>query len=44
MLYLFFKKAMDTTIEAVVSAVPQNLRQYYADQLLLMRVQIEFGR
>lgn len=44
MLYSFFKRAMDSTIEAVVEVLPRNLRQHYADQMMLMRVQIEFGR
>jgi hypothetical protein len=43
MLYKFFIKAMSSDIVTVCSVLPRNLRQYYADQLLLMKTEMEFG-
>jgi hypothetical protein len=43
MLYRFFVKAMQSSIVEVCNRLPKNLRQYYADQLLLIKVELEFG-
>jgi hypothetical protein len=37
--YYDFNKA----VSIVVSSVPTNLRQYYADQLMLMHTEVAFG-
>jgi hypothetical protein len=42
-IYRMFVRAMDTSIVAVAGTMPKNLRQYFANQLMLMRVRIEFG-
>lgn len=44
MLYKRFVTLMDHGLVDAVIDFPANLRQYYADQLMLIRVQIEFGR
>lgn len=38
-----FITAIDYGYEAAVSRMPKNLKQYYANQLMLMRVCVEFG-
>ena len=43
MLYRFFLKAMSSDIVTVCSVLPRNLRQYYADQLLLLKVAEQYG-
>lgn len=44
MLYTLLLKAMNSSIIDVCSVLPRNLRQYYADQLLLMTVELQYGR
>ena len=43
MLYKLFKQAMDSSIITAASRMPKNLRQWYADQLLLMKIEAEYG-
>jgi len=43
MLYRFFLKAMSTNIIDTCKVFPRNLRQYYADQLMLMKIELEYG-
>lgn len=43
MLYRMFVKAMSIGIDKAAACMPQNLRQHYADKLMLMRVELEYG-
>ena len=43
MIYNKFVEAIDGSIIASAICFPKNLRQFYADQLMLLRVSVEFG-
>jgi len=51
MLFKMFKRAMDLAgavepplaICLIVQVMPKNMRQYYADKLMLMMVELQYG-
>lgn len=52
MIYKMFKRTMDIadSVEAplacclIANIMPRNLRQYYADRLMLMIIELQYGK